>query len=281
MSIAFHGDATLQDRMVAQLARHRADGSLTIGETRWDGRGGSPLGVLTHDTSIDTLATLSGYPLALAGLFDPLADLIRDADAAFHFCTAWLAGPEAGANLSTVPASIAIDLLDLLDPALVVGTPIADVRALHRRTAAGDDVSRAEWSACRTAMIAIGDAKGGNVPRPALDLLEAAAWPARDSRSSIATMVAAWCNLAEFDDSDDWTAADEEHAQAMLRQLWDENSDRREAGAAISYPTLFAQRDAALAERFEANLDHVNRRYQLRIGNATTLVLARLQGARA
>lgn len=277
MSVAFHGDAALQDRLVARLAQHIADDTLTIGETRWDGHGGSPLGVLTHDTSIDALATLTGYPLALAGLLDPLAAHIGNPDTARPFCTAWLAGPAPGDDLSAVPARIAIDLLDRLDPAPVAAALVAGVRELHRRSAAGDTVARTEWSACRTAILTLGDTGLGDAARATIDLLDAAAWPARDSRSILATMIAAWCRLAEFDPIDDWTAADEDRAQAMLQGLWDENRDRRDAGEHIPYPTLFAERDPVLARRFEANLEKVNHRQQARVEAAAALVLARMQ----
>lgn len=280
MSIAFHGDAALQARLVAQLERHRADGTLTIGETRWDGDRGSPLGVLTHDTSIASLATLTGYPLALAGLLDPVAAIIRAPDAAGRFAREWLSAPAAGADLAAVPGLIVLDLLDQLPPDLVDIAVVAQVAGLHRAALAGDCVPRAQWTACRQAIMEQDDLEDDEARSAALDMIEAAAWPTRGSRSVLATMIMAWCRLAEYEDQSDWTAADEARAQAMLRSLWDEHRERREAGDVISYPTLFAERDPTLASRFEANLNQANRRYLARVDMATTLVIDRIASAR-
>ena len=281
MNIAFHGDAALQARLVAQLDRHRAEGTLTIGDTRWNGDRGSPLGVLTHDTSIASLATLTGYPLALAGLLDPVTALIRDPDAAGRFAREWLAAPTAGTDLSPVPGLIVLDLLDRIRPDLVDQAVVAQVAGLHRAALTEECVPRAQWTACRQAIMEQDDIEGDEARSAALDMVEAAAWPTRGSRSVLATMIMAWCRLAEYDDRSDWTAADEERAQAMLESLWDEHRERREAGDVISYPTLFAERDPTLAARFEANLNLTNSRYLARVDMAAALVIDRIASARA
>lgn len=278
MSIAFHGDATLQSQLLARFDGHCADGTLVIGDTRWDGQRGSPLGVLAHDTSIDALATLTGYPLALCGLLDPLAAIIRDVDAAARFGRQWVAAASPGADLASVPGWIVVDLLDRLDPALADPALVAAVSGLHRHALAGESLPRLEWSALRAAIMSRGDAESDEARRAAWHMLEAAVWPADGSRSILATMIASWCDLAAWEDGGDWTISDEDRAQAVLKQLWDAH---HASGGAPSYPALFAERDPVLARRFEANLQRVNRRHLARIDDAVTLVLARIAGARA
>ncbi|MBB4153557.1 hypothetical protein GGQ80_001459 [Sphingomonas jinjuensis] len=280
MTIAFHGDPALQSQLVSRLGQHRADGTLIIGDTRWDGARGSPLGVLTHDTSIVSLATLTGYPLALAGLLDPLAAIIRGPEAAGRFARQWLSTAIAGADLAPVPALIVLDLLDHLPHDIIDCAVVTQVGRLHRATIAGESLPRAAWNACRQAIIEQDDVEGDEARSAVLDLVEAAAWPTRGSRSVLATMIMAWCRLAEYEGRSEWSAADEDRAQAMLRSLWDENRGRREAGDVICYPALFAERDPSLASRFEANLSDANRRYLARVDMAATLVIDRIASVR-
>lgn len=269
---AFGGDAEHKAALLARLDRHIHAGTLCRGATAWDGTGGTPRGVVARSVDSAVYQALTGYPAALAELLDPLFSLLPD-DVGAAFARDWLTVVTPGADLACVPTLIVLDLLS--GPAAIAGS----VTALHQAVLQGNVVPRARWAAVRAELIAQADAERDEVRRQHLALAEAACWPASSSRSILTSMAEIWCAIGDAEEDPSWSREDAARAQAMLESLWVEHRSAQEAGCTIHFPSLFAERDADLAHRFEANLILVNRRHLARRQKLADIVLTWLEAA--
>jgi hypothetical protein len=266
---AFAGDPARKAALLATIERHIGLGTLRPGLTAWDGTGGTPLGVVVCGSDAADYTAQTGYPLALAELLDPLFSMLNGEEAS-RFAREWLAVVAPGADLSGVPTRIVLSLLP-------DGEPLVDaIIDLHRSVLEGESVARGTWSAARKALLAALDQEPDGPRRLNLALAEAASWPATTSRSILTAMADIWCSIPVAAENSDWTEADEDRAQTVLKSLWDEQRAARETGVHVDYPALFAERDGELARRFETNLALANSRYQERRRALAAIALSHL-----
>ena len=279
MKTAFHGSQARKTELLERLDRHVAAGMLVIGATAWDGVRGTPLGVLARSVEVDAFAEATGYPLALAGFLDTWTALIRDPDAATAFARDWIARVPPGADLGAVPTRVIIDILGRVAPTHGSAEIVARLRRLHERALVDGGTTRDEWAVLRRDIVTAADAARDELERAALTLCEVAAWPARSSRSILASVASAWCAMVEFETADDWSGADRHRAQELLHALWEAHADDRAAGQYVDYPALFAAREPDLAAGFERDLARTNRMHGDRVVAIGQIVLDHMASA--
>ncbi len=275
---AFHGDPAIRSDVIARLERHADAGTLSFGASHWDGTSGTPLGVAAESAAIEDYAARFGYPLALAGLLDPIAASVPasacDTAIAWHRCV------RPGTDLSDVPLRILIDLLERLGAPDLAPRRFAVVVAQHRREAAGYIADRATWTPLRTA-IETEEAAADDAIRAALGACALACWPLATSRSVLVGLIHAWATAIPVVPDPDFDAVQKQAADAALHALWEETQPQRDFGDAVHLPDLFRTRHPDLARRFEANLASTNAAYAARATQLPTMVLAHLAAASA
>lgn len=275
MTTAFHGNSAVKAELLDRIDRHIADGTL---ETRWvgwrDGRG-SPLGVAIEGDDPARYSEIYGYPIALAGLLDPLAAMISDPAEAASFARAWVADVEPGTDLAPTASAIVLDLLHAEETRDLAPSITDPLIALHRREMSRELVAPSEWRRCRAMILSALDNAPPRRLGSLLELCEAACWPVRSSRSILATLAAKWCDLSELVRDPDWSDTDRDQAEALLTALALQHNPENGNGPGI--PRLFWARSPDLARRFEANLCRVNQRRPARVLALAKLVLSRLR----
>ncbi len=272
---AFHGDPALKADLLARMRQHAGEGTLVFGATRWDGVRGSPLGISAASEDSGDYAARFGFPLAVAGLLDPLMSaMLRDPAAA---AIAWVEAVAPGDDLSAVPMHILEELLVRLKARELAPVPYARVAAVHLQEALGHAQDRTSWSALRTDIEAAAAAAEGSV-RLALDACAIACWSLTTSRSVLASLLHSWLAQAP-PASDTFDAADRARAQAVLEALWRETAPARDAGDPVDLPALFRRCEPVLAAGFEADLHRANTVRADRAGEALDIVLRHLIAA--
>ncbi len=274
MTPAFHGDAAMRSDVVARLRRHAASGTLSFGATRWDGAGGSTLGVAAESEDSGDYAARFGYPLALAGLLDPI--VASNYDGALETAIAWHDRVRPGSDLSNVPIAILTEVLDRLGASVSAADYRKIVIDMHRGEACGDTASRTSWSRLRMEIEAHAEA-AQEPARTALQACALACWPLATSRSLLTGLIHAF--TAATPGAPDFDENDRRSANAILQGLWDETQAQRDAGDPVHLPTLFRARHPDLSGRFEADLAHTNATRAARAAQAQHLVLTHLTAA--
>ncbi|WP_342659066.1 hypothetical protein NPJ82_16595 (plasmid) [Sphingomonas sp. NY01] len=276
MTPAFHGDAAVQSAVIELLKGHAAAGTLSFGATRWDGTGGSTLGIAAESEDSGDYATRFGYPLALAGLLDPIVAVNHAG--ALDTAIAWHEHVLPGSDLSGVPATLLTDLLERLGAGASAPDYFAIVIDMHRNEARGDTASRTAWSRLREEIEARATA-AENATRIALNACTLACWPLATSRSVLVGLVHAFAAATNGAPSPDFDEDDRCTANAILQVLWDETQPQRDAGDPVHLPTLFRARHPDLSSRFEADLARSNAYRAARAAQAQQLVLTHLAAA--
>lgn len=270
---AFRDDPAVKADLLARLRRHADNGTLIFGATQWDGQGGSPLGVSVKGGDSADYVVLYGYPLALAGLLDPLMAWAVPEDAVDHTLQ-WVSRVAPGNDLSAVPEAILDHLLVDMGADRLAEPNYSELRGLHRREASDDPPARRCWSRLRGAIErAEAAAAPGSDTRAALNACAIACWPLRTSASVLATLVGGWAQDATRMPDPDFTEADHKRATKILERIYQETQPLRDAGEAVHIPTLFRSREPALAADFEAWLGRNNARFFARAHKAPGLVI--------
>jgi len=270
---AFRGDPAIKEDLLARLHHHAKNGTLMFGATHWDGRGGSPLGVSIQGDDRAEYAERFGYPLALAGLLDPLMALAAT-DAAVGHSLRWVSCVEPGADLSSVLIRIVDGLLREMGVDRLAAPYHSALLDLYRREASGDPPGRRGWSELRAAIERSEAAEEpGSDARAALAACATACWPLRTSMSVLSTLVAAWVQDATRTSDPAFSDTVQAQAHAMLDEIRRETQAQRDAGEVVNIPALFRSRAPDLAAAFEARLKQNNARYAERAHRAPGFVL--------
>lgn len=276
MTPAFHGDAALRSDILARLRNHATAGTLSFGETRWDGVGGSTLGIAAESEDSGDYAARFGYPLALAGLLDPIVAIGHAGG--LDTALAWHDRVLPGSDLSGVPIDILADVLDRLGASASAADHQAIVIDMHRDEARGDSASCTVWSRLRTEIETRASAAEGPA-RTALNACALACWPLATSRSVLVGLIHTFTAATTGAPSPDFDEDDRRNANAILQGLWDETQAQRDAGDSVHLPTLFRARHPDLSSRFEADLARSNAGRAAPAAQAQQLVLTYLAAA--
>lgn len=279
MTIAFGGDAGLKAALLTQLKKHADNGTLRFGATQWDGQGGSPLGVSVESGDSAEYAARFGYPLAMAGLLDPMTAFAASDRAVAHTLR-WVSCVEPGTDLSQVPERIIRHLLVTMGSDRLAPRYYHRLRALYRAEARNVAPQRRCWSDLRTRIEqAVEGAPPGSDTHVALRACATACWPIRTSSSILSTLTSLWVQDATRAPDPEFGEADRAQAHAMLDRIFHETQSRRDAGEAVDIPAIFRCRAPALAAAFEARLDRTNARYRQRARTVPDIVLLHLETA--
>lgn len=253
MTAAFHGDPAVKQDVRNRVARHIAAGTLAIGDTSWDGTGGSPLGVSVEATDVDAYADAFGYPLPLAGLLDPLTAMMGMGDTTNAFVLEWIDAVAPGADLAPLPSRLMRYMIetartdsgcDLLKQQLVT---------LHGRDSAEAPVGRTEWAAVRTDIARARETSSDDPLRSGtLSLLDAACWPAGRGYTPLSATLSACIDLVVQMPDPEWTDADDAASNTFFMAMEQELQPRIEAGEDLDFTAICKQRDPGIYARYEA-----------------------------
>lgn len=276
MTGAFGGDPAVKAALLDRLERHAADGSLRFGTTHWDGQGGSPLGVSTEGGDSADYAERFGYPLALAGLLDPLTAWAAVDDAA-GIALRWVRDVAVGSDLSPVPERIAAHFLIAMDAERLAEPFYTRLRSLYRAEAEDAVLTRRDWAALRER---IEHAAEAEAPRSAthavLKACATACWPLRTSSSVLTTLIAGWIQDVNRAPDAAFPESERARAHAMLGDIYHETQPVRDAGDPVDIPALFRARAPDLAKAFEAQLERANASHMARAQSVPAIVLRHL-----
>lgn len=250
---AFHGDARVKRDLRDRVTAHIEAGTMLLGDTSWDGSGGSPLGVSAEATDAQAYADAFGYPLPLAALLDPLSAALGEDERGFRFVLDWVSLVEPGADLSQVPARLVLMMLETAGTGSALKPLQERLIALHRRDLANDPVDRAEWSALRQAIAGTkADAADNPLAFGGLGLFEAACWPAGRGYTPLSATFSACLVVVGSQADPAWGEADNRQVQDFFDALQEELQPRLEAGEPVDFMAIFQERRPELAERFMA-----------------------------
>lgn len=279
MTIAFKGDAAVKSALRDRLTAHVADGTLRFGTTAWDGQGGTPLGVSTRGGDSADYATHFGYPLALAGLLDPMT-AYASPDRATDAALAWVDSVAVGADLSPVPERIVEQLLHAMQ-ADRLATPFwFELQQLYRAERSATPPARRDWAALRAKIEQAVEAEPpSSDARTALTACATACWPLMTSSSVIPTLFSHWVRDVNRRPDPDFDEAVRERAHAMLDEIYHATQPQRDAGETVDIPARFRARAPMLAAAFEAQLERANARYRERARSVPDMVLRQLAAA--
>ena len=276
MTGAFAGDPAVKAALLDRLHAHAADGTLRFGATAWDGRGGSPLGVSTQGGDCFDYVAQFGYPLALAGLLDPMT--AQDSpDRAVDTALSWVSCVEVGVDLSPVSEKIVGHLLTAMDVDRLAATYHVELSALHRAEASGAPPARRTWAELRERITHAAEAETPHSDvRTALTACATACWPLTTSSSVLPTLISFWLQDVNRRIEVEPDGAERVRAQAMLDVIYRESQPQREAGQHVDIPTLFRARAPLLAAAFEAQLERDRANYLDRARTVPAMVLGHL-----
>lgn len=281
MTIAFGGDGSVKSALRDRLKTHAANGTLRFGATAWDGEGGTPLGVSTQGGDSADYAALFGYPLALAGVLDPMT-AYADPDRATDVALAWVDMVAVGADLSMVPERIVEQLLDTMHADRLAGPFRAELRRLHRAERSATPPARGDWTALRAQIEqAVDGEPAASDARTALTACATACWPLATSSSVIPTLFSLWIRDVNRRPDPEFGEAVRERAHAVLEEIYRETQPQRDAGEPVDIPARFRVRAPTLAAAFEAQLARSNARHVARAQSVPDMVLTQLATASA
>lgn len=276
MTGAFLGDPAVKAALLERLHAHAANGTLRFGATAWDGRGGSPLGVSTQGGDCVDYAAQFGYPLALAGLLDPMTAQASP-DQAVDTTLSWVSCVDVGADLSPIPERIVGHLLSAMDVDRLAAAYHGELFALYRAEASGASPARSIWAELRKRIAQAVEAEAPHSDaHAALTACATACWPLTTSRSILPTLISVWLQDANRSIEAAFDLADRSRAQAMLDAIYQETQSQRDAGQPVDIPALFRARAPLLAASFEAQLARDNARYLDRVRTVPAMVLGHL-----
>lgn len=279
MTVAFGGDPAIKSALRETLKAHAADGTLRFGATAWDGRSGTPLGVSTHGGDSSDYAARFGYPLALAGLLDPMT-AHAGADRAVDAALAWVDRVAVGADLSPVPERIIDHLLDAMSADPLAVPYRAELRQLYRAEASGTPPGRRDWANLRDRIEQAAEAApAGSDARTALTACATACWPIATSSSVLPTLFSVWIKDANRRPDPEFDEVMRARAHAMLDGIYRETQPQRDAGQHPDIPALFRASAPMMAAAFEAQLARANARYCDRAQAVPDIVLTQLAAA--
>lgn len=198
-SRAFRGDPAIKQRLLVALAeRARAGHVEKTAVPSWNGTGGSLSACLAGSADSQAFEETLGMPRSVAAILDGLHSAVAAAPAEdLGFAFTWLASLRPGAELAHLPGAYLAWLLRNGSPA--DGISHSDVRALvhtvtegHERTAQGQAPDSAWWRGSRAKALKLSDELKGQPEEssswPALELVEAAAWPSENLTTTLDTL---------------------------------------------------------------------------------------------
>jgi|GEM_PF-6649307 len=271
--LAFGGDETRRDILLARLDEHRAAGTITPSGPSWTGTGGTPAACIAGSNDPADFARATGFPPSLMPLLDFLCprcgDVERSADAgeAADLARAWLMGVTPGADLTNLPGLILCALLNEAaahagdEPGVIAARD--RIMALHRATMAGERPGAAAWRAARAAAVAATDTAREPAGQRFGRLVEAAAWDPATSSSILQEVVMAWLEIQAHAAAaaTGWTAADDAAVERCFQACRSESLEAGEQPEAFAFPPRFHAREPDLARRFDTQLAAANAAY--------------------
>lgn len=279
MTIAFGGDATVKSSLLGRLQSHVADGTLRFGATAWDGRGGTPLGVSTRGGDSADYAAQFGYPLALAGLLDPMT-AYASPDRASDVALAWVDRVAVGADLSSVPGRIVDHLLGAMGADRLAAPYRAELRQFHHAETSSAPPARRDWADLRARLEqAVEAAPAASDARAALAACATACWPLTTSSSVLPTLLAVWVRDVNRLPDPEFSEEVRARSHAMLDEIYRETQPQRDADEPVDIPAMFRARAPILSAAFEAQLARSTARFHDRAHAVPDMVLTHLVAA--
>lgn len=220
---------------------------------------------LAGDNEARAVERTVGIPGSLALLAQESVDMLaRNPDAARELAREWVDAPSPGSDLTAVPGTVA---LWLLDQAAASNVSRADgplpssyhtVRDLHARALAGEAIERATWSAARNQAIAETDEDTSTTPDFIGRLAETLAWPALSSRTVLieGTRIVAELHAMAAQQGSATSSSEDDEIRRTMDALFEETAADREADPdQYNFPDVFAARHPAMSKRFLEKLE--------------------------
>lgn len=251
--LAFQGNPAIKRDLQARLLRHIAAETLLLGDTRWDGRSGSPVGVSVEAADANAYSEAFGYPLPLAGLLDPLSEMLGDQGGSFAFVLEWVDAVEPGSDLANVPICVMLHMLETAETGSAAAPLKHALLDLHQRELGNEPPTRGEWSTLRHAIATAQEAAGDDhVQRANLAVLDAASWPAARGYTPLSATFGACLNLVAMQQDPDWGDADNQRCDTFFMAMEAELSPRMQAGEDIDFTAVALEREPDLMRRYAA-----------------------------
>jgi hypothetical protein len=261
---AFHNDPAVKSQLVDRLKAYAEAGAIINAENLWKDGKGSPMGCVVNDTGLALWPERTGMPKAFGAAIDAVAKNLGSPENAGRFAVEWLDAVPVGEDMGGVAhALIGWLLTDGEQGVLRLATTeavremVRRVAELHRRGAAGQAPTAAEWGAARAAAMAVSDTYEKGIEKLVMATVEAAAWNPATAATVISDTLRAWSLLGSARGG----AGRKEHAEQMSRELQTRNAqaaaDAEKAGLPKPDIDMVEVRNAVFAVMMRAaQADH-------------------------
>jgi hypothetical protein len=199
---AFHNDPAVKSQLVDRLKAYAEAGAIINAENVWKDGKGSPSGCVVHDAGLAVWPERTGMPKAFGAAIDAVAKYLGSPENAGRFAIEWLDAVPVGEDMAGVAHGLIGWLLtDGAYGILRLATTeaaqevVRRVAGLHRRGAAGEVPTAAEWGAARAAAMAVSDTYEKGTEKLVVATAEAAAWNPATASTVIADTLRAWSML--------------------------------------------------------------------------------------
>jgi hypothetical protein len=226
---AFHNDPAVKSLHVDRLKAYAEAGAIINAENVWKDGKGSPSGCVVHDGGLALWPERTGMPKALGAAIDAVAKNLGSPENAGRFAVEWFDSVAVGEDMGRVAHALIGWLLTdgeqgilRLATAEAVHEIARRVAELHRRGAAGQAPTAAEWGAARAAAMAVSDSYEKGIEKLVVATVEAAAWNPATAATVISDTLRAWSLLGPVRGGADRKA----HAEQMGRDLEARNAQR-------------------------------------------------------
>jgi hypothetical protein len=191
-------------------------------ENVWKDGKGSPSGCLLEDGGLASWPERTGMPRAFGAAIDAVARNLGSPEAAGRFAIEWLDAVPVGEDMGGVAHALIGWLLTddehgilRLATTEAVQEIVRRVAELHRRGAAGEVPTAAEWGAARTAAMAVSDTCEKGTEKSIMATVEAAAWNPVTAATVMSDTMRAWSLLGAARGG----SARQAHAEQMDRDI--------------------------------------------------------------
>ena len=226
---AFHNDPALKSQLLERLKTYAEAGAIINAENVWKDGKGSPSGCLLQDGGLASWPERTGMPRAFGAAIDAVARNLGSPEAAGRFAVEWLDAVPVGADMCSVAHALIGWLLtdDEYGIQRLAATEAAEevvrrVAELHRRGAAGEVPTAAEWGAARTAAMAVSDTCEKGTEKSVMATVEAAAWNPATAATVMSDTMRAWSLLGAARGG----SARQAHAEQLDRDIKARNALR-------------------------------------------------------
>jgi hypothetical protein len=196
---AFHNDPALKLQLLDRLKANAEAGAIINAENVWKDGKGSPSGCVLQDGGLASWPERTGMPRAFGAAIDAVARNLGSPEAAGRFAVEWLGAVPVGEDMCCVAHALIGWLLtddehgiQRLATTAAAQESVRRVAELHRRGAAGEVPTAAEWGAARTAAMAVSDTCEKGTEKSVVATVEAAAWNPATAATVVSDTMRAW-----------------------------------------------------------------------------------------